>query len=105
MTKNISEVVKKIWDYVAMKDLPREKGQSDKIPMTVEATNHDFALRVGGFLARGECTNCGYENYPAWGMYDFGRALTDYPCPKCECMTWRPRTRLDDIESSATPTL
>ena len=43
------------------------------------------------YKAQGECTNCGRENYPKWGEYDKGKQISDYPCPQCGCMTWRPR--------------
>lgn len=43
------------------------------------------------YLAQGECTNCGHENYPQWGEYDFGRKISDHLCPNCKCMTLRKR--------------
>lgn len=52
------------------------------------------------YKAQGECTNCGYENWPQWGYYEVGKALSEYPCPKCKCMTWIPR-RADGVETNA----
>lgn len=43
------------------------------------------------YLAQGECTNCGKENYPQWGNYAIGKKLEEYPCSNCGCMTWRKR--------------
>lgn len=40
------------------------------------------------YEARGICTNCGYKNYPQWGIYKIRTKLSDYPCYKCGCRTW-----------------
>lgn len=45
------------------------------------------------YKAQGECTNCNRENYPQWGEYEVGKKISDYPCPKCGCMTWVPRDK------------
>ena len=64
------------------------------------------------YLAQGECTNCGRENYPQWGKYEVGKKISDYPCPNCGCMTWQPRRNsvemsdpdIGKCSDSATPT-
>lgn len=45
-------------------------------------------MKTETYEAQGECTNCGRENYPQWGKYEVGKKVSEYPCPKCGCMTW-----------------
>lgn len=45
------------------------------------------------YEAQGICMNCGYANYPQWGVFKIGTKIADYPCPYCGCNQFVPDTR------------
>lgn len=54
------------------------------------------------YSAQAKCTNCGYENYPQWGTYEYEKKISDHKCPNCKCFTLIPRPHYSDPDLGRT---